>query len=233
VSWLSQALGGIGHAATEVGHAVGGALNNPLVDTVLAAGGQALGMPMPITMAALKGLGGAIAPGGNLGTALGQGAIGLGEGALAGGVGGLLGGGAGGAAQAVPGAASAGSSGGLTGLINGIPGLGGLAQGLEKSAPSLLGNLGSFLTGNGGMNALGIAQGLNAANLQKTANNYATDALGTENALWNSQAPMRAQALAQLPGAINANPFSRGMGTPQSPTSGGVMAQPIPPSLTR
>ena len=93
-------------------------------------------------------------------------------------------------------------------IPNPLGGTGG--NGAVTSAQDLLGQAGQFLTGNGGMNALGVAQGINAAQLQQKSNQYATNAMGDVNASYNERAPLRAQALGVLPSAIAANPFARG-----------------------
>lgn len=65
-------------------------------------------------------------------------------------------------------------------------------------AGSVLGAAGDFLTGNNGLNALGIAQGLNAANLSKQSTDYAKQAgdIGMQN--WKMGQPLREQGLAGL-----------------------------------
>ena len=54
-----------------------------------------------------------------------------------------------------------------------------------------LSDIGKFATGNGGLNALGIAQGLNAANLMNTSQGYAKQAanLGLQN--WSANQGIR------------------------------------------
>lgn len=86
---------------------------------------------------------------------------------------------------------------------------GGFVQGLE----GLLGKAGGFLTGNGGLNALGVAQGVNAALQQKKAEDYAKNALGAVTQSYNERAPLRAQGIQSLQTAMKANPFATG--TPQ------------------
>lgn len=65
-------------------------------------------------------------------------------------------------------------------------------------AGSVLGVAGDFLTGNNGLNALGIAQGLNAANLSKQSTDYAKQAgdIGMQN--WKMGEEMRNQGKAGL-----------------------------------
>ena len=62
----------------------------------------------------------------------------------------------------------------------------------------LLGGVGDFVTGNNGLNALGIAQGINAANLQKQSTQYAKDAMGQVQGSYNERAPLRAQGIQGL-----------------------------------
>jgi len=65
-------------------------------------------------------------------------------------------------------------------------------------AGSVLGAAGDFLTGNNGLNALGVAQGLNAANLSKQSTDYAKQAgdIGMQN--WKMGEEMRNQGKAGL-----------------------------------
>jgi hypothetical protein len=48
-----------------------------------------------------------------------------------------------------------------------------------------------FLTGNGGQNALALAQGANAAYLGKKSSDYADNAMGSTQANWDERAPLR------------------------------------------
>ncbi len=209
---LKDLTGDIGKGATAVGHAVGSVASNPLVE-----GGLGLltgGLAVPV----LAGLGGGLLkPGGNLGRGLVGGAEGLAAGKLGNALGGLTGLGAGG------GAAGSAGAGGLGGIAQALGGAAGAGQSgaLGGDLGSLLGGLGGWLGGNGGKNALGAAQAVNQALLQRQANQYATNAMGDVNAQWNAQAPLRAQAFAAIPQAINANPFSR------VPTPAPGMAQPV------
>ncbi len=52
-------------------------------------------------------------------------------------------------------------------------------------------DIAGFVTGNNGMNALGIAQGVNAADLQRTSTNYAKSAYDTANKNYQANAPLR------------------------------------------
>jgi hypothetical protein len=83
----------------------------------------------------------------------------------------------------------------------GIGGSGGVS-GLLKSA-------GGFLTGNGGKNALLVAQGINAALQQKKSNELANQALHTAEDRYNAQAPLRAMGLSGLTRPDVGNPYAR------------------------
>lgn len=85
-------------------------------------------------------------------------------------------------------------------MLPGIAPAGGGASGGGNWLGSALGKLGklpgvstaaNFLTGNGGLNALGTAQGINAALLNKKALEYAKNAEGTAMGQWNQNAPLR------------------------------------------
>ena len=83
-----------------------------------------------------------------------------------------------------------------TGLGNASGGINGLTLPATGSSPSsgvtgLLGDLGSFITGNGGKNALGIAQAINAAAQMSKSQGYATDAYNAANNQYNANAPLR------------------------------------------
>lgn len=78
-----------------------------------------------------------------------------------------------------------------------------------------LGGIGDFLTGNGGMNALGIAQGVNAAQLQKKSEDFANKSLGAVEQSYNERAPLRTMGVSSIQNALKANPFA--MGKPQMP----------------
>lgn len=85
-------------------------------------------------------------------------------------------------------------------MLPGIAPAGGGASGGGNWLGSALGKLGklpgvsgaaNFLTGNGGLNALGTAQGINAALLNKKALEYAKNAEGTAMGNWNANDPLR------------------------------------------
>lgn len=121
--------------------------------------------------------------------------------------------GVGGALAKIPGVSA------LGGAVSSIPGIGAVESVLKGAAPAaaaaggasagapaqgagtnpgLLQSLEGFLTGNGGANALGIAQGVNAATLQQKSNDYAKNALGTVQQSYNDRAPLRAAGLAGM-----------------------------------
>lgn len=130
------------------------------------------------------------------------------------GVGGALGG----LLGAIPGASAVGSA------LSSIPGVGAITSGIGKindiadkvggsalgdAARALnggkaltLGNLAgeakSAVTGNGGLNALGIAQGVSSILDQKKAGDYANKAVNTAQSAYDAKAPLRAQSLEQL-----------------------------------
>lgn len=136
-------------------------------------------------------LGGALASGGlkyanthDLGKSALSAAGGYGAGKLAGG---LL--------SKIPGAQAVTDK--LKGLT--IPGMGGVSDALKSAlSPKGLGAAGDFLTGNNGLNALGLAQGANAAYLGQKAGNFADLAAKGADERWRSQAPLRQKGIAGL-----------------------------------
>lgn len=145
-------------------------------------------------------------------------------------------------AKALPGIAPAGASGAAAGPSLGAQGSGasnvanaaaggGGGGGIASTIQGILGKIGglpgvssaaNFLTGNGGLNALGTAQGINAALLQQKALDYAQKAEGTATGNWNANDPLRQAGRAgmlnpkssvdtsALPGIRKAgNPFAR------------------------
>jgi hypothetical protein len=135
-----------------------------------------------------------------------QGAVGAGMKGAAGG-GGLMGGLKAGAKSLIPSLVGGGGQGGGSGL------------------PGIMSAAGKFLTGNNGLNALGAAQGVNAALLQQKALQYAKDAEGTAMGNWKANDPLRTSGragmlnpkssvdISALPGIRRAgNPFARGGG---------------------
>lgn len=95
----------------------------------------------------------------------------------------------------------------LAGLIPGVgPLLGGIlshvpgAGAVQEAAGHIpgLGAAADWLTGNGGKNALGIAQGINAASLQSKSNDYAKNAAGSVSNSYDTRAPLRAAGQAAM-----------------------------------
>lgn len=80
----------------------------------------------------------------------------------------------------------------------------------QSGLDSLLGDAQGWLTGNGGKNLLGAAQGVNAALQQKKSNDLANQALATVEGRYNAQAPLRAQGLAGLLRKDTGNPYYTG-----------------------
>ena len=72
-------------------------------------------------------------------------------------------------------------------LAQAAGGLGGAAQGA-----------GQWLGGDGGMNALGLAQGVNAAALGQKSNNFADMAAKNVDELWKQKAPLRVAGIAGM-----------------------------------
>ncbi len=77
--------------------------------------------------------------------------------------------------------------------------------GLLKSG---VGDIGGFLTGNGGKNALGLAGGINSALLQKKSTDLANQAVTQAQEQWKAKAPLRAQGLAGMSGTAAFNPYA-------------------------
>lgn len=68
----------------------------------------------------------------------------------------------------------------------------------QMAQPGLLDRAKDFITGNGGRNALGVLQGVNAALQQKKANDLSSRALRGVEGDYNARAPLRAAALESL-----------------------------------
>jgi len=99
-------------------------------------------------------------------------------------------------AQTIAGAAGPmGAAGGLGGIK--IPGFtqGG---GQPVSVGGLAGQVGNFLTGNNGMNALGAAAAANAAYLGQKSSNYAQNALDTQQRLFDAKGGLRSAGIAGM-----------------------------------
>ena len=136
----------------------------------------------PLASAAIGGLRGFDREGkGGIGFDVGQGLKGAATGYAAGMTGDALGGALGKAASAA----------GAAGGVKSLPGITAAGKSLASSALGNLGGIGDFLTGNNGLNALGVAQGVNAALLNQKAIQYAKDAEGTAMSAWNKNAPLR------------------------------------------
>jgi hypothetical protein len=135
------------------------------------------------------------------------------------GIGGALAGGAG----AIGGAGSSIGS-GIARAAHSIPGISSLAGKFGGEVAEhggfggLLKSAGGFLTGNGGKNALGLAQGVQSILDQKKAGQYANDALGAAQNTYNQGAGLRE---AGLQGLIHGGQGGGGMG------GGGQFAQPF------
>jgi hypothetical protein len=142
----------------------------------------------------------------NLGSNLGGAAIGAAGLGLSGGLGGALSkipgaSSVGSAISKIPGVSQVGSLLGIGGSDGGaIPdsAFGTSGGGLGTSLSSLLGTAGKFLTGNGGLNALGVAQGVSSVLDQKKANDYANKAANAAEQGYTERAPLRAKSLAAL-----------------------------------
>lgn len=119
---------------------------------------------------------------------------------------------------------AAGGAGG-TGAAAGGSGLGAIAGDVGGAIASGAKDLGSYLTGNGGANALGLAGIAEAALRDKQAMDYAKGALSSEQDLFNQKAPLRALGIAGMQN-VRGNPFATtnaNMSTgPTGPAAGGT-----------
>lgn len=171
---------------TGVGHAVGSVASNPWVQGLTAAGLAATGIGAPLAagiMAAERGGGALLKPGGNIGDGLKGAATGAAMGA--------------GASLAGSAIRDPGS------IIGGLKTVGGKLGGSAGSLGSAAGNVLHAATGGGGgvnplMLALAGAQGLNAANLGRKANDFADQGWNLANDNWNARAPLRDAGMAGL-----------------------------------
>lgn len=135
---------------------------------------------------------------------------------------GWLGGGAGAGAAGAAGQAAGGAAGGSLNDISNA------AVGSIGQAPSagggFLSSAARWLTGNGGKNALGLAEGVNAAMMGRKANQLQNRALGTAQQAYAERAPLRQAGM-------------QGMLHPQTPSltpladPGNPYAKQIPPML--
>lgn len=175
MSWLSQATGihvsphGVSLSRPDPIGVAKTALTNPLFDTALAVGLPGVGSLLGSAGSAIGGAVSSIPGLSSLGGLLGGAGGALGEGAAGTGLGGIA-------------DAAAGGGGG----------------GIASSIEGLLGGAGKQLLGNGGLNLLGIAQGLNATNLGKKSNDYTNAAINSAQNAYNEKSGIRQQALAGL-----------------------------------
>ncbi len=170
----------------DIGHKIGGVLDNKWTKGALAAGLAATGVGIPLSAAIMAGsgaLGGALHEGGGLKDALRGGATGALEGGAAGVAGGALRSGA---------AKTAGSF-----LTSHLPGAGAVGGAIKDAAGRVIGG------GSGGgmsplMMALAAAQTANAANLGKKANDFADQGWNLANDDWKSRAGLRTAGIDNL-----------------------------------
>ena len=111
------------------------------------------------------------------------------------------------------------------------------------SGGGILGSIEGLLTGNGGLNALGIAGGVNSAMQQSQANNYAKNALSGVQSSYDARAPLRTAgiqgllspqtpSIAGLGSIAGHNPFAAGAPAPQAISQNQQMTMGMPnPSL--
>lgn len=159
---------------------------------------ETISHPLPLLAAlALPGVGGAI--GGALSSIPGVGAVGT-------------------ALSHIPGATAAGKFLGLGGgeAVGGAIPDEAFGARSPISLSSILGGAKDFLTGNHGMNALGVAEGVNSALQQRKAGELGNRALASAEAPYNAKAGLRAQSLAQLAQANVGNPYAIGKPIPVS-----------------
>lgn len=168
----------------------------------------------PLALNAIPGLGTAAAAG--LGAAINYGANkNLGQALGAGGLSalGALGGKIPGVQRVQDALAKIPGAGKVTGFVDKMGGLGQFlpqgklpgAQSVQDILAGLGGNLGqaagaagNWLGGNGGMNALGAAQGLNAAMLGQKSSNFADMAAKNVDEAWKQRAPLREAGVAGM-----------------------------------
>lgn len=191
MSWLSSGLKKLGHIAAPIVHlgaeAAGGVGGFLTGGPAGAYAGYKLGDK-------LGNIGQDALSGANVRKHLGDNLLGAGEAAaggyLASGMPGLGGGGGIGGTGLGMGAAGTGAGGVADAAAGG--GGGGIVSSIEGV---LRGGAGKQLLGNGGLNLLGVAQGVNAAHLGQQSNQYAKDALNSAQNAYNEKAGIRQQAL--------------------------------------
>lgn len=183
---MGSFFGNIGNAlkkgVTDVGHFAGKVASNPIVDAGIGLIGG------PGAAAAAGGLGRLLAPGGNIGEAAKGAAIGGAAGYGASKIGGALSGG-GSMLDKAKGVLGAGAS--AAPMVSGASGGGG-------GLPDWLSGIGGYLTGNGGGNALAIAQGANATMLGKKSSDLADEALTSAKDNYAERAPLRTAGIAGM-----------------------------------
>lgn len=112
----------------------------------------------------------------------------------------------------------------------------------QSGGGGILNSLEGLLTGNGGLNALGAAEGVNAAMQQKQSTNYAKSALGGVQQSYDARAPLRAAGIAgltnpQIPSLsglssiAGRNPFASGQSTGPISTNQQMTMGPSNPAL--
>ena len=228
-SFLGSVGSGIKNGVVGAGHAVGSVASNPWVQGLTAAGLAATGVGAPAAagiMAAQRGGGALLRPGGNIGDAARGGAEGAAMGAGAARAGGLLRGamaarGAAGAGGGVPGDGAASESGGMD-WGNLLRGGGSFLK--DRLGQIAGGTIGGGAGGGGGINPLVLglagAQVANAGNLGNKANEYSGKAFDLASDSYNARAPLRSAGIGALPSA--ANPSGSGLlaARPMQDTSG-------------
>lgn len=222
-SGIGHVLGNVGtaikKATVDTGHAIGTVASNPVVQGLTAAGLAATGVGAPAAaaiLAAQKGGGALLRPGGNIGDAATGAATGAITGYGVGKAGGLLRtalGGAQGAGALSPtgGIADASTSTGMPpddgggGVLGALRGAGGFLKDhlgqVVGGAQQALGGGGSS-SGIGGLSPATLAmlglQTANAASLGKKANDFADNAWNLAKSSYDERAPLRTTALAGL-----------------------------------
>lgn len=146
-----------------------------------------------------------------------------------------------GGGSGIPGAVGSTVAGKLPSLVQGA--VNGASGG---GAGGIGGGVLDFLGGNGGLNTLALAQGVNAAQLGAQAQQYASTAANDANSRWAAQAPLRSAGIAGMlnptspytaPALPGGNPFapapvpSQSQVPPQTPAgvNGTLSISPRPP----
>jgi hypothetical protein len=245
---IKQAAGAVKDGVVGAGHFVGQAASNPWVQGLTAAGLAATGVGAPAAaaiMAAERGGGALLQPGGNIGDAVKGGLEGAAMGGAASAAGSAIHGGGGLLSKAGSlygaGKTALGIGGNTAGLPSGAPSDG-------PTAPSVGTPNGSDVPGPAGLSpavmALVGAQGVNAAQLGAKANDFADRAWTNANAPYEAKAPLRASGISalqnpsftaptsqgNLSGIMNQNPnAARAAGLPSAPQQVTPFAPPAGP----